>query len=224
MHTLLVVDDDPALRASLDRALRQDGYAVVLADDGRAALEAVARESPDAIVLDVGLPFVDGLAVCRRLRADHVRTPVLMLTARDAVSDRVAGLEAGADDYLVKPFALAELYARLRALLRRTETDASAMLRYRDLTMERSLMDVQRGERTIELTRTEYRLLELFLARPERVLSRATIIDEVWGYNLDQTSNSLDVYIGYLRRKLAAGGERRLIQTVRGVGYALRES
>ena len=224
MHTLLVVDDDPALRASLDRALRQDGYAVVLADDGRAALEAVARESPDAIVLDVGLPFVDGLAVCRRLRADHVRTPVLMLTARDAVSDRVAGLEAGADDYLVKPFALAELYARLRALLRRTETDASAMLRYRDLTMERSLMDVQRGERTIELTRTEYRLLELFLARPERVLSRATIIDEVWGYDLDQTSNSLDVYIGYLRRKLEAGGERRLIQTVRGVGYALRES
>lgn len=224
MHTVLVVDDDPALRASLDRALRQDGYAVTSAADGHAAIDEVERRAPDAIVLDVGLPRVDGLAVCRRLRAAGFRTPILMLTARDAVSDRVAGLDAGADDYLVKPFALAELYARLRALLRRTSSDDSSTLRFRDLVMERSLMDVRRGERSIELTRTEYRLLEVFLARPERVLDRALILDEVWGYDLDQASNSLEVYIGYLRRKLEAAGEIRLIHTVRGVGYVLRES
>ena len=223
MQTVLVVDDDPALRASLDRALRRDGYAVSSVADGQAALDAVERHAPDAIVLDVGLPVVDGLSVCRRLRADGFRTPVLMLTARDAVSDRVAGLDAGADDYLVKPFALAELYARLRALLRRTGTDDSSTLRYGDLTMQRSLMDVRRGERSIELTRTEYRLLEVLLARPQRVLDRATIVDDVWGYNVDQASNSLDVYIGYLRRKLEAEGGARLIHTVRGVGYVLRE-
>ncbi|MEW6224814.1 MAG: response regulator transcription factor [Chloroflexota bacterium] len=223
MQTVLVVDDDPALRASLDRALRRDGYVVSSVADGLAAIDAIERHEPDAIVLDVGLPIVDGLSVCRRLRADGFRTPVLMLTARDAVSDRVAGLDAGADDYLVKPFALAELYARLRALLRRTGTNDSSTLRYGDLTMQRSLMDVRRGERSIELTRTEYRLLELLLARPQQVLDRATIVDGVWGYQVDQGSNSLDVYIGYLRRKLEADGEARLIHTVRGVGYVLRE-
>ncbi len=224
MHTVLVVDDDPALRASLERALRHDGYAVALAGDGRAALDEVERRAPDAIVLDVGLPQIDGLGVCRRLRADGFRTPVLMLTARDAVTDRVAGLDAGADDYLVKPFALAELYARLRALLRRIETDDSTTLRFRDLIMQRSLMDVRRGERSIELTRTEYRLLEVFLTRPERVLDRALIVEEVWGYDIDQVSNALEVYIGYLRRKLEAGGETRLIHTIRGVGYVLRDA
>jgi two-component system, OmpR family, response regulator MprA len=223
MQTVLVVEDDPAVRASLDRALRRDGYAVSSVGDGQAALDELDRCAPDAVVLDVGLPVIDGIEVCRRLRADGSRTPVLMLTARDAISDRVAGLDAGADDYLVKPFALAELYARLRALLRRSGSDDSSALRYRDLTMQRSLMDVRRGARPIELTRTEYRLLEVLLARPERVVDRATIVDEVWGYDLDQTSNSLDVYIGYLRRKLEANGEARLIHTVRGVGYALRD-
>ena len=223
MQTVLVVEDDPAVRASLDRALRRDGYAVSSVGDGQAALDELDRCAPDAVVLDVGLPVIDGIGVCRRLRADGSRTPVLMLTARDAISDRVAGLDAGADDYLVKPFALAELYARLRALLRRSASDDSSALRYRDLTMQRSLMDVRRGARPIELTRTEYRLLEVLLARPERVVDRATIVDEVWGYDLDQTSNSLDVYIGYLRRKLEANGEARLIHTVRGVGYALRD-
>ena len=223
MHTVLVVDDDPSLRASLDRALRHDGYAVVLAADGQAALDEVERRAPDAIVLDVGLPRFDGLAVCRTLRAEGFRTPVLMLTARDAVSDRVAGLDVGADDYLVKPFALAELYARLRALLRRTGSDDSTTLRFRDLVMQRSLMDVRRGERSIDLTRTEYRLLEVFLTRPERVLERALILDEVWGYDLDEATNSLEVYVGYLRRKLEAGGETRLIHTIRGVGYVMRD-
>ena len=223
MPSLLVVDDDPALRASLDRALRQDGYEVWSAGDGLAALDEVDRRVPDAILLDVGLPQLDGLAVCRRLRADGLRVPVLMLTARDAVADRVAGLDAGADDYLVKPFALAELYARIRALLRRTQSDDTSTLRYRDLTMQRSLMDVRRGDRWLELTRTEYRLLELFLLWPERVLDRATIVDEVWGYDVDQVSNSLEVYIGYVRRKLEAGGEPRLIHTIRGIGYVLRE-
>ncbi len=179
MQTVLIVEDDPAVRASLDRALRRDGYAVSSVGDGQAALDELDRCAPDAIVLDVGLPVIDGIDVCRRLRADGSRTPVLMLTARDAISDRVAGLDAGADDYLVKPFALAELYARLRALLRRSASDDSSALRYRDLTMQRSLMDVRRGPRPIELTRTEYRLLEVLLARPERVVDRATIVDEV---------------------------------------------
>jgi two-component system response regulator MprA len=223
-HRILVVEDDPALRASLGRALRQDGYAVALADDGQAGLDAVAQTVPDAIVLDIGLPVMDGLTVCRRLRADGSRIPILILTARDAVADRVTGLEAGADDYLVKPFALAELYARLHALLRRVEPGAPTTLQLGNLVMQRSLMDVSRGERAIELTRTEYRLLELFLANPRRVLDRATIIGEIWGYDVDLTSNTLDVYIGYLRRKLEAGGERRLIHTVRGVGFILRDS
>src|SRR5664279_584245 len=223
-HTVLVVEDDAAVRDSLIWALGQDGYAVETASNGHQALAAVDAREPDVVVLDVGLPGVDGLAVCRRYRADGRRTPVLMLTARDAIADRVAGLEAGADDYLVKPFALAELLARLRALLRRTEPiGATAPLQFADLVMEPSLVEVRRGARRIELTRTEYQLLELFLRHPRRVLTRASIFTDVWGYEFGEGSNSLDVYIGYLRRKLEAEGEPRLIQTVRGFGYALRQ-
>ena len=223
-HTVLVVEDDAAVRESLVRALGQDGYAVDTATDGHQALSAVAAREPDVVVLDVGLPGVDGLAVCRRYRADGRRTPVLMLTARDGISDRVAGLDAGADDYLVKPFALAELLARLRALLRRAEPlGTTAPLQFADLVMEPSLVEVRRGARRIELTRTEYQLLELFLRNPRRVLTRTAIFTHVWGYDFGEGSNSLDVYIGYLRRKLEANGEPRLIQTVRGFGYALRQ-
>jgi len=223
-HTVLVVEDDAAVRDSLIRALGQDGYAVETASNGHQALSAVATREPDVVVLDVGLPGLDGLAVCRRYRADGRRTPVLMLTARDAISDRVAGLEAGADDYLVKPFALAELLARLKALLRRTEpVGAMAPLQFADLVMEPSLVEVRRGTRRIELTRTEYQLLELFLRNPRQVLSRIAIFTDVWGYDFGEGSNSLDVYIGYLRRKLEADGEPRLIHTVRGFGYALRQ-
>jgi len=224
-HTVLVVEDDAAVRESLVRALGQDGYAVETAADGHQALSAVAGREPDVVVLDVGLPGVDGLAVCRRYRADGRRTPVLMLTARDGITDRVAGLDAGADDYLVKPFALAELLARLRALLRRAEPlGTAAPLQFADLVMEPSLVEVRRGARRIELTRTEYQLLELFLRNPRRVLTRAAIFTDVWGYDFGEGSNSLDVYIGYLRRKLEADGEPRLIQTVRGFGYALRQT
>jgi two-component system response regulator MprA len=222
-HTVLVVEDDAAVRDSLTWALGQDGYAVETASNGHQALAAVDAREPDVIVLDVGLPGVDGLAVCRRYRADGRRTPVLILTARDAISDRVAGLDAGADDYLVKPFALAELLARLRALLRRTEPAGAAALQFADLVMEPSLVEVRRGARRIELTRTEYQLLELFLRHPRQVLTRAAIFTDVWGYDFGEGSNSLDVYIGYLRRKLEADGEPRLIQTVRGFGYALRQ-
>ncbi len=223
-HTVLVVEDDAAVRESLVRALGQDGYAVDTAVDGHQALSAVAAKERDVVVLDVGLPGVDGLAVCRRYRAEGRRTPVLMLTARDGISDRVAGLDAGADDYLVKPFALAELLARLRALLRRVEPmGPTAPLQFADLVMEPSLVEVRRGARTIELTRTEYQLLELFLRNPRRVLTRTAIFTDVWGYDFGEGSNSLDVYIGYLRRKLEADGEPRLIQTVRGFGYALRQ-
>ena len=223
-HTVLVVEDDAAVLESLVRALGQDGYAVDTASNGHLALSAVAAKEPDVVVLDVGLPGIDGLAVCRRYRADGRRTPVLMLTARDAISDRVAGLEAGADDYLVKPFALAELLARLRALLRRTEpVGATAILQFADLVMEPSLVEVRRGARRIELTRTEYQLLEMFLRNPRRVLTRAMIFTHVWGYDFGEGSNSLDVYIGYLRRKLEADGEPRLIHTIRGFGYALRQ-
>jgi len=222
-HTVLVVEDDAAVRDSLIWALGQDGYAVETASNGHQALAAVDAREPDVIVLDVGLPGIDGLAVCRRYRADGRRTPVLILTARDAISDRVAGLDAGADDYLVKPFALAELLARLRALLRRTEPAGAAALQFADLVMEPSLVEVRRGARRIELTRTEYQLLELFLRHPRQVLTRAAIFTDVWGYDFGEGSNSLDVYIGYLRRKLEADGEPRLIQTVRGFGYALRQ-
>jgi two-component system response regulator MprA len=221
---VLVVDDEPAVREAVSRALALDGYEVAAADDGHAALEAVRRSQPELIVLDVLMAGLDGIALCRRLRRDGDRTPVLMLTARDAVSDRVAGLDAGADDYLVKPFALEELLARVRALLRRTVNgDPHGVLRFADLALDPATREVRRGERDVDLTRTEFLLLELFLLNPRQVLPRSLIFDRVWGYDFGPTSNSLEVYVGYLRRKLEAGGEERLIQTVRGVGYALRE-
>ncbi|MBE2319097.1 response regulator transcription factor [Solirubrobacter sp. CPCC 204708] len=217
---ILVVDDEPSVRDALDRALRMDGYKVELAADGRQALDALADQPPDAIVLDVLMPEPDGLEVCRRLRAAGDHTPVLMLTARDAVPDRVAGLDAGADDYLIKPFALEELGARLRALLRRSGGPNTERLRYADLTLDPAGHTVTRGDTPIELTRTEFLLLELLLRHPRQVLTRTQIFEHVWGYDFGPSSNSLEVYVGYLRRKL---GEPRLIQTVRGVGYVLRE-
>ena len=216
---ILVVDDEPSVRDALDRALRLDGYKVALARDGRAALEVLADDPPDAVVLDVLMPAPDGLEVCRRLRAAGDRTPVLLLTARDAVPDRVRGLDAGADDYLVKPFALEELTARLRALLRRTGSPQAETLRYADLKLDTGGHTVERAGRPVELTRTEFLLLELLLRHPRQVLTRGQIFEQVWGYDFGPSSNSLEVYVGYLRRKL---GEPRLIQTVRGVGYVLR--
>jgi two-component system response regulator MprA len=222
---ILVVDDEPAVRDAVDRALRLEGYETELAADGAQALEALADRAPDALVLDLLMPHVDGLEVCRRLRAAGDRTPVLVLTARDAVPDRVRGLDAGADDYLVKPFALEELLARLRALLRRgAGGERSETLRYADLELDALGHTVQRGRRAVELTRTEFLLLELFLRHPRQVLTRSQIFERVWGYDFGPGSNSLEVYVGYLRRKLEAGGEPRLLQTVRGVGYVLRES
>jgi two-component system, OmpR family, response regulator MprA len=225
---ILVVDDDRAVRESLRRSLAFNGYQVDLAVDGKGALEAVEQRRPDAMVLDVMMPRVDGLEVCRRMRAAGDELPILVLTARDAVSDRVAGLDAGADDYLPKPFALEELLARLRALLRRRPfddaADGAATLRFADLSLDPDTREVRRGERTISLTRTEFALLELLLANPRRVLTRDRILEQVWGYDFPTTGNALEVYIGYLRRKTEADGEPRLIHTVRGVGYVLRES
>ena len=219
-----IVDDDAAIRSALGRALRMENYDVELFEDGLSALKSVQLRAPDAIVLDLQLPDIDGLEVCRRIRRAGDATPILMLTARDAVNDRVEGLDVGADDYLVKPFDLAELLARLRALLRRrqvTDGDDSA-LRFEDLTLNPGTREVRRGERVIELTKIEFDLLELFLQHPRQVLTRDQILDLVWGYTFDSGTNSLAVYIGYLRRKLEEGNEVRLIQTVRGVGYALR--
>jgi two-component system response regulator MprA len=224
MPTILVVDDEPAIRESLERALALEGYAVELAGDGEAALDRVADGPVDATVLDLAMPGIDGLEVCRRMRRAGDRTPVLMLTARDAIADRVDGLDAGADDYLVKPFALAELKARLRALLRRHEqAEEPELLRFADLSLNRATREVRRGDVELELTRTEFSLLELFLDHPRQVLGRSQIYESVWGYDFGESSNSLGVYIGYLRRKTEAGGAPRLLQTVRGVGYALRE-
>jgi two-component system, OmpR family, response regulator MprA len=220
---VLVVDDDPAVSGALNRALRLEGYDVTMAVDGPLALEEIAIRPPDAVVLDIGLPTIDGLEVCRRLRAANDDTPVLMLTARDAVEDRVQGLDAGADDYLVKPFALAELLARLRALLRRRPEEAGETLRFADLSLDPITREAQRGERTFTLTRIEYDLLELLLRHPRQVLTRELILDRVWGYTFDSGTNSLAVYVGYLRRKTESGGEPRLIHTARGVGYVLRE-
>lgn len=220
---VLVVDDEPAVRESISRSLRFEGYQVELAADGVAALQAVTARRPDAVVLDVMMPVLDGLETCRRLRAMGDRTPVLMLTARRSVGDRVTGLDAGADDYLIKPFALEELLARLRALLRRVGTDAPERLAFNDVELDTSARTVVRGGRAIELTRTEFSLLELLLRHPRRVLTRSVLFTEVWGYDFGGGSNSLDVYVGYLRRKLESDGEPRLVHTVRGVGYVLRE-
>ena len=221
---ILVVDDEPAVRESLRRALELEGYDVELAEDGEEALaRLVLPAQPDAVILDVLMPGIDGLDVCRRLRADRNEVPVLMLTARAEVDSRVAGLDAGADDYLPKPFALAELLARLRALMRRAGNGSGDSLRFGDLVLEPGTREVRRDDELIELTRTEFSLLELFLRNPRQVLTRSIIFERVWGYDFGPSSNSLDVYIGYLRRKTEVGGRSRLIHTVRGVGYALRE-
>jgi len=222
---ILVVDDERAVRESLQRALELEGYEIELAADGREALVRLenGEPEPDAVILDVLMPVIDGLEVCRRLRRAGNRVPVLMLTARDEVENRVAGLDAGADDYVPKPFALEELVARIRALLRRTSSSSDDVLRFADLELDPGTREVRRNGDPIELTRTEFALLELFMTNPRQVLTRSIIFERVWGYDFGFASNSLDVYIGYLRRKTEAGDKPRLIQTVRGVGYALRE-
>jgi len=224
---ILVVDDDRAVRESLRRSLQFNGYEVEVASDGAEALARVSAVAPDALVVDVMMPRLDGLETTRALRAAGSDLPILVLTARDAITDRVAGLDAGADDYLTKPFALEELLARLRALLRRvvvTEGPAEPVLRFADLSLDPATREVRRGDRAMSLTRTEFSLLELLMRRPRHVLDRAYILEEVWCYDFPTTSNSLEVYIGYLRRKTEAEGEPRLLHTVRGVGYVLRES
>jgi len=227
---ILVVDDDPSVREALSRVLRHEGFAVALAEHGDAALSALTAAEPDAVLLDVMMPGLDGLAVCRRARAAGLRTPILMLTARDEVGDRVAGLEAGADDYLPKPFALEELLARLKALLRRSDWSAGdgdgedGVLAFQDVRLDRRSLEVRRGDRRLTLTRTEHLLLEMLLEHPRQALTRTAIFERVWNYDFGPDSNSLQVYVGYLRRKLEAGGEPRLIHTIRGVGYILREA
>src|SRR5437764_11697184 len=224
---VLVADDDRAVREALERALQLAGYDVELASDGDAALGAIAQRTPDAVVLDVMMPGYDGLDVTRRLRREGNRIPILLLTARDAVGDRVPGLDAGADDYLPKPFALEELLARMRALLRRTTPDDGAespALTFSDLSLDPVTREVTRGDRQISLTRTEFALLEMLIANPRRVLTRSRILEEVWGFDFPTSGNALEVYVGYLRRKTEAEGEPRLIHTVRGVGYVLRET
>ncbi len=226
---LLVVDDEPALREALQSSLEFEGYRVDTVADGMTALDQLERQPYDAVLLDVMMPRLDGLTTCRRLRAGGNHIPVLMLTARDAVGDRVSGLDAGADDYLVKPFELDELLARVRALLRRSALAAPApgsdsVLAFGDLRMDTTTREVTRGDRALDLTRTEYLLLELFLTHPRQVLTREQILSEVWGFDFEPSSNSLDVYVMYLRRKTEGTGEPRLIHTVRGVGYVLRAS
>ena len=224
---VLVVDDDRAVRESLRRSLEFNGYAVSLASDGAEALATIAGRAPDALVIDVMMPRLDGIETTRALRTAGNDLPILVLTARDSVGDRVEGLDAGADDYLTKPFALDELLARLRALLRRvhqsgTDELEAELLTFADLTLNPATREVRRSGRAIELTRTEFTLLEMFMRRPRRVLDRSFILEEVWGYDFPTTANSLEVYVGYLRRKTEAEGEPRLIHTVRGVGYVLR--
>jgi two-component system, OmpR family, response regulator MprA len=228
---VLVVDDDKAVRESLRRSLEFNGYAVAVASDGAEALAGLSAagplSAPDVVVMDVMMPRLDGIETTRALRAAGNDVPILVLTARDAVGDRVEGLDAGADDYLTKPFALQELLARLRALLRRATPppgEDDEVLTFSDLSMDIATRDVRRGARAIGLTRTEFTLLEMFLRRPRRVLERSFILEEVWGYDFPTTANSLEVYVGYLRRKTEAEGEPRLIHTVRGVGYVLKET
>jgi two-component system response regulator MprA len=222
-----VADDDHAVRESLRRSLAFNGYEVSTANDGQEALEMLDAKSPDLVLLDVNMPTLDGLETCRRMRAAGDDTPVLMLTAKVEVGDRVLGLDAGADDYLPKPFALEELLARVRALSRRSRPSAdgtaSAALHFADLEVDLDARTARRGERDLTLTRTEFELLAALMERPKRVMSRERILEEVWGYDFPTTANSLEVYVGYLRRKTEAAGESRLIQTVRGVGYVLRE-
>ncbi|MEV7912723.1 response regulator transcription factor [Streptomyces griseus] len=228
---ILIVDDEPAVREALQRSLAFEGYGTRVAVDGYDALAMTEAYTPDLIVLDIQMPRMDGLTAARRIRATGSTTPILMLTARDTVGDRVTGLDAGADDYLVKPFELDELFARIRALLRRSSYAASAagadapdddVLSFADLRMDLATREVTRGERRVELTRTEFTLLEMFLSHPRQVLTREQILKAVWGFDFEPSSNSLDVYVMYLRRKTEAGGEPRLVHTVRGVGYALR--
>jgi len=222
---LLVVEDDQRVRESLQRALHLEGFDVTTATDGLAALEMIASDSPDAVILDVIMPYVDGLGVARRMRKDGDTTPILMLTARHEVTHRVAGLDAGADDYLVKPFALEELLARIRALLRRGGVSGQSQpMRIADLSVDPAARRVFRGQREIILTKTEFDLLELLVFNARIVLPRDVIMDRNWGYDFPTTSNPLEVYVGYLRRKLESGGESRLIHTVRGVGYVARDS
>jgi two-component system response regulator MprA len=223
---ILVVDDDRAVRESLRRSLSFNGYSVALAQDGVEALDLISSDRPDAVVLDVMMPRLDGLEVCRQLRSTGDDLPILVLTARDSVSERVAGLDAGADDYLPKPFALEELLARMRALLRRTTPDDgdSPAMTFADLSLDPVTREVTRGQRQISLTRTEFALLEMLIANPRRVLTRSRILEEVWGFDFPTSGNALEVYVGYLRRKTEAEGEPRLIHTVRGVGYVLRET
>jgi two-component system response regulator MprA len=223
---ILVVDDEPAVQSALSRALTLEHYTVAQATDGRQALERLGSDPYEAVILDVAMPHIDGLEVCRRLREGGDRTPVLMLTAREEIDDRVAGLDAGADDYLVKPFALRELLARVRALLRRAgdedDDEQERALAFEDLRLDRLAHEAWRGDRLLSLTRTEFLLLEMFLRHPRQVLTRSAIFEHVWGYDFGATSNSLGVYMGYLRRKTESGNEPRLLQTVRGVGYVLR--
>lgn len=221
---VLVVEDDGAVRRAVERALSFEGYDVVSARDGSEALSIILNDHIEAIVLDVMMPIIDGLEVCRRIRARGDTTPILILTARTEVSDRVAGLDAGADDYLVKPFALEELLARLRALLRRSSGDLAELLRVGDMVMDTAAREVRRGDTVVDLTKTEFDLLELLMSNPGIVVDRDTIYDRIWGYDFATSSNSLDVYIGYLRRKTEVDGAPRLIQTVRGVGYVAREA
>jgi two-component system response regulator MprA len=225
---ILVADDDPAVRDSLRRSLAFNGYEVSTASDGQEALDLVRDSRPDLLLLDVNMPILDGLETCRRLRAAGDDLPVLMLTARVEVGDRVLGLDVGADDYLAKPFALEELLARIRALLRRSrplsEDATDHVLRFTDLELDLHARTARRGGRDVQLTRTEFELLAVLMQHPRRVLSRELILDEVWGYDFPTSANSLEVYVGYLRRKTEAGGEPRLIHTVRGVGYVLREA
>lgn len=229
---ILIVDDEPAVREALQRSLAFEGYGTEVAVDGADALDKAAAYRPDLVVLDIQMPRMDGLTAARRIRATGDTTPILMLTARDTVGDRVTGLDAGADDYLVKPFELDELFARIRALLRRSSYAAAVgaggpadedALTFADLRMDLATREVTRGGRQVELTRTEFTLLEMFLAHPRQVLTREQILKAVWGFDFEPSSNSLDVYVMYLRRKTEAGGEPRLVHTVRGVGYVLRQ-